>query len=143
LRVEKNTVIRRARIDDLAEIIGLLESELGMAVAPDKLQKPLDYPNELFLVWDSGGRIDGFRRASALTCEAARSYFPPFSVQPPRATGYGGIPDGKVRTHLSQLNGPTPSRADIEMTKAIIEVAKPLGIAVHDHLIVGKAGHAS
>jgi DNA repair protein RadC len=36
-----------------------------------------------------------------------------------------------------------PSRADIEMTKAIIEVAKPLGIAVHDHLIVGKAGHAS
>jgi len=29
------------------------------------------------------------------------------------------------------------------MTKAIIEVAKPLGIAVHDHLIVGKHGHAS
>jgi DNA repair protein RadC len=30
---------------------------------------------------------------------------------------------------------PTPSRADIEMT--------PLGIAVHDHIIVGKEGHAS
>jgi len=29
------------------------------------------------------------------------------------------------------------------MTKAIIEVAKPLGISVHDHLIVGKDGHAS
>jgi DNA repair protein RadC len=29
------------------------------------------------------------------------------------------------------------------MTKAIVEVAKPLGIAVHDHLIVGKQGHAS
>ena len=29
------------------------------------------------------------------------------------------------------------------MTKAIVEVAKPLGIAVHDHLIVGKDGHAS
>ena len=29
------------------------------------------------------------------------------------------------------------------MTRAIIEVAKPLGISVHDHLIVGKEGHAS
>ena len=38
---------------------------------------------------------------------------------------------------------PTPSHADIEMTKAIIEVAKPLGIEVHDHIIVGKDGHAS
>jgi DNA repair protein RadC len=29
------------------------------------------------------------------------------------------------------------------MTRAIVELAKPLGIAVHDHLIVGKEGHAS
>jgi hypothetical protein len=29
------------------------------------------------------------------------------------------------------------------MTKAIVEIAKPLGIAVHDHIIVGKNGHAS
>ena len=29
------------------------------------------------------------------------------------------------------------------MTKAIIEIAKPLGISVHDHIIVGKNGHAS
>jgi DNA repair protein RadC len=29
------------------------------------------------------------------------------------------------------------------MTQAIVEVAKPLGIAVHDHNIVGKAGHMS
>jgi DNA repair protein RadC len=38
---------------------------------------------------------------------------------------------------------PTPSRADIQMTQAIIDVAKPLGISVHDHIIVGKQGHAS
>jgi DNA repair protein RadC len=38
---------------------------------------------------------------------------------------------------------PTPSRADIEMTGVIIDVAKPLGIAVHDHIIVGRDGHAS
>jgi len=29
------------------------------------------------------------------------------------------------------------------MTKAIVGVARPLGISVHDHLIVGKDGHAS
>ncbi len=29
------------------------------------------------------------------------------------------------------------------MTQAIIDVAKPLGIAVHDHIIVGRDGHAS
>ena len=33
--------------------------------------------------------------------------------------------------------------ADIQMTKAIIDIATPLGIAVHDHIIVGKNGHAS
>jgi DNA repair protein RadC len=29
------------------------------------------------------------------------------------------------------------------MTQSIIEVARPLGIAVHDHVIVGRGGHAS
>jgi DNA repair protein RadC len=49
--------------------------------------------------------------------------------------------DGVVHNHPS--GDPTPSRADIAMTRAIIEVALPLGIAVHDHIIVGKEGHAS
>ena len=45
--------------------------------------------------------------------------------------------------HNHPSGDPTPSRADIGMTEAIMEVAKPLGIAVHGHLIVGKDGHAS
>ena len=45
--------------------------------------------------------------------------------------------------HNHPSGDPTPSRADIQMTLAIIEVAKPLGIAVHDHIIVGRDGHAS
>ena len=44
--------------------------------------------------------------------------------------------------HNHPSGDPTPSRADIDMTRAIVEVARPLGIAVHDHLIVGKDGHA-
>ena len=30
-----------------------------------------------------------------------------------------------------------------KMTQAIVEMARPLGIAVHDHNIVGKADHVS
>jgi DNA repair protein RadC len=29
------------------------------------------------------------------------------------------------------------------MTNAIIDIAAPLGISVHDHIIVGRGGHAS
>ena len=48
-----------------------------------------------------------------------------------------------ILVHNHPSGDPTPSRADIVMTQSIIEVAKPLGIAVHDHIIVGKEGHAS
>ena len=45
--------------------------------------------------------------------------------------------------HNHPSGDPTPSRADIDMTKAIVDIARPLGISVHDHIIVGKHGHAS
>jgi DNA repair protein RadC len=48
---------------------------------------------------------------------------------------------GLLHNHPS--GDPTPSQADIRMTKAIVDIAKPLGIAVHDHIIVGKHGHTS
>jgi RadC-like JAB domain len=48
---------------------------------------------------------------------------------------------GLLHNHPSGY--PTPWHADIQMTQAIIEVARPLGISVHDHIIVGKEGHAS
>jgi DNA repair protein RadC len=48
-----------------------------------------------------------------------------------------------ILVHNHPSGDPTPSRADIEMTQAIVAVARPLGISVHDHIIVGKDGHAS
>jgi DNA repair protein RadC len=48
-----------------------------------------------------------------------------------------------VLVHNHPSGDPTPSRADIEMTKQIVAAAKPLGVLVHDHIIVGKQGHAS
>ena len=45
--------------------------------------------------------------------------------------------------HNHPSGDPTPSHADIEMTKAIIVACQTLGIVVHDHVVVGKHGHAS
>ena len=48
-----------------------------------------------------------------------------------------------ILVHNHPSGDPTPSRADIDMTHTIINTAKPLGISVHDHIIIGKEGHAS
>ncbi len=48
-----------------------------------------------------------------------------------------------ILVHNHPSGDPTPSHADIEMTKQIVQVAASLGISVHDHLIVGKDGHVS
>jgi DNA repair protein RadC len=48
-----------------------------------------------------------------------------------------------ILVHNHPSGDPTPSSADIEMTKQVASIAKPLGVALHDHIIVGKDGHAS
>ena len=48
-----------------------------------------------------------------------------------------------ILVHNHPSGDPAPSRADIDMTRSIVEAARPLGVTVHDHIIVGKSGHAS
>jgi DNA repair protein RadC len=48
-----------------------------------------------------------------------------------------------ILVHNHPSGDPSPSQADVQMTKAIIAIANPLGISLHDHIIVGKGGHAS
>lgn len=48
-----------------------------------------------------------------------------------------------ILVHNHPSGDPTPSAADVSMTKEIIAAARPLGIVVHDHIIVGRKGHAS
>ncbi|WP_173932214.1 DNA repair protein RadC [Chelativorans sp. Marseille-P2723] len=48
-----------------------------------------------------------------------------------------------ILVHNHPSGDPSPSRADIEMTKTIMATAQPLGILVHDHIIIGKNGHVS
>jgi len=48
-----------------------------------------------------------------------------------------------VLVHNHPSGDPTPSTQDVKVTHDIIAIAKPLGLTVHDHIIVGRDGHAS
>jgi DNA repair protein RadC len=48
-----------------------------------------------------------------------------------------------ILVHNHPSGDPTPSRADIEMTREIVEAARALRIAVHDHIVIGRNGTAS
>src|SRR3981189_3755335 len=48
-----------------------------------------------------------------------------------------------ILVHNHPSGDPTPSQADVQMTKAIVDIAAPLGISVRAHIIAGKNGHAS
>jgi len=48
-----------------------------------------------------------------------------------------------ILVHNHPSGDPTPSRADVEMTKEIQKAAAALGVLVHDHVVIGAEGHAS
>jgi DNA repair protein RadC len=48
-----------------------------------------------------------------------------------------------ILVHNHPSGDPTPSSADVDMTRQVVEAARPLRIAVHDHLVVGRDGVAS
>ncbi|MDF7776640.1 DNA repair protein RadC [Sphingomonas sp. AOB5] len=48
-----------------------------------------------------------------------------------------------ILVHNHPSGDPSPSRADIEITRQVIEAGKRLNIAVHDHIVIGSGGHVS
>jgi DNA repair protein RadC len=48
-----------------------------------------------------------------------------------------------ILVHNHPSGDPTPSRADVEMTKDVQKAAQALGLLVHDHIVIGRDGHAS
>jgi DNA repair protein RadC len=48
-----------------------------------------------------------------------------------------------ILAHNHPSGDPTPSATDVKMTREVIAVLDPLGIVVHDHIILGRNGHAS
>ena len=48
-----------------------------------------------------------------------------------------------ILVHNHPSGDPTPSRADIEMTRQIRDAAEKLGVALHDHVVIAQGRHAS
>lgn len=48
-----------------------------------------------------------------------------------------------ILMHNHPSGDPKPSPADIEMTKMIVEAAKPFNITIHDHIVMARGGHFS
>jgi DNA repair protein RadC len=48
-----------------------------------------------------------------------------------------------IMAHNHPSGDCTPSSADVLMTKTLIDVLSPLGITVHDHVVIGRGNHAS
>ena len=48
-----------------------------------------------------------------------------------------------ILVHNHPSGDPTPSKADIAVTRDIVKAAQPLGVTVHDHLIIGRGRHTS
>jgi DNA repair protein RadC len=66
-----------------------------------------------------------------------------FQITAKKHTKYQIDNNPRRMMHNHPSGDPTPSAADIQMTGRIVEVATPLGITLHDHLIIGRTGHAS
>lgn len=58
-----------------------------------------------------------------------------------KAIDYGSASLILVHNHPS--GDPRPSKPDIALTREIIEAGRLFGIAVHDHVIIGRDGHSS
>lgn len=48
-----------------------------------------------------------------------------------------------IMVHNHPSGDPSPSRADVDMTRQVAAALKGVGIAVHDHLVIGRKGHVS
>ena len=48
-----------------------------------------------------------------------------------------------ILVHNHPSGDPTPSRADIEITREVAKAAQTLGVQLHDHLIIARSGHMS
>ncbi|MER2519155.1 MAG: DNA repair protein RadC [Bdellovibrionales bacterium] len=65
--------------------------------------------------------------------------YPREIVQRALEVGAGAL----VLVHNHPSGDPQPSREDIEMTNALVKICMPLGITIHDHLVIGREGVAS
>ncbi len=96
------------------------------------------YERLYVLALDASGRLLGKRLISSGD-EGETAVYPRLIVSALLSAGAAGA----VLCHNHPDGNPAPSRADMEMTTALAQMLRPLGIALHDHLIVGASDYVS
>ena len=128
LRLLRNEIVERPVLASWQSLIDYLRADMGHITIERVRVLHLNAKN--MLIRDeviSEGSID---QATVHVREVIR-----------RAIDLGSTAIILVHNHPS--GDPAPSRADITLTRDIIDAGKRLNVAVHDHVIIGATGHSS
>jgi DNA repair protein RadC len=128
LRAQKNAIIGKALLNNWQRIVDYCR----MAMAHENVEQF----RLLFL--DRKNNLIGEEVQQRGTIDHTPVY-PREVVRRALEIGAGAI----VLAHNHPSGDPTPSKEDIAMTRAIVEACRPLGLIVHDHIIIGHDAVAS
>jgi DNA repair protein RadC len=128
LRMGRETLAKRPLISSWSALLAYVRAELAQEAKEQFRVLFLDKKNQLILDQQLGsGTVD---HAPVYPREVAQ-----------RALELAA--SAVILLHNHPSGDPAPSPADVDMTRQIVEALKPLRIAVHDHLVVGRDGVAS
>ena len=128
LRLGRETLAKRPLISSWGALIAYVRTELA--------HEPREQFRVLFL--DKKNQLIADEQLGAGTVDHAPVY--PREVAR-RALELSAL--AVILLHNHPSGDPAPSPADIDMTRQIVDALRPLHIAVHDHLVVGRDGAAS
>jgi len=128
LRAHKKTIIERPLLSKWQAIVDYCRAAMGHEPKEQFRLLFLDRKNHLLAEEiHQQGTIDH------------TPVYPREVVQRALEVGAGAV----VLVHNHPSGDVTPSKADIDMTRSIMDACRPLGIAVHDHIIISRANVAS
>lgn len=128
LRLAREEVLHRPVLSSWDKVLAYARAELAHADTERLFVMFLDRKNALIAAEErSRGTVD---HAPVYPREVVK-----------RALELGA--SALILLHNHPSGDTTPSRADIDMTRDVAKACATVGIAVHDHLIVGRTGHAS
>ena len=127
-RMARSEVMERPRLKSSAEVVAYCH--IAMAHEPVEQLRILFLDAKMRLIADEVQQVGTVNHLPAYPREIVK-----------RALELGGT--GLILVHNHPAGDPAPSQADIAMTEAVALAAEPLGIELHDHLILARDGHRS